>query len=325
MQSRPYDQLEYQEIVERRRILEEHENGTHVLPVETNLDRLTSENVKKRWDEQGIWPWDGTASDGIWKHERSPEPDTDVDTDEASPAAIFSFGPSKPNPKRRQVKSDQEKQQDMERRATRERQRQASRPFFQFIYQVSQERDRIHRGDASNPMPVDINTTAYQNVRDIWVKRHIWDKRWGIMPGMTWKHEHPWEELLEEDTGRSPAEMYTFVTQSPEATPPRQVLNTPPSVGPDQPQPQVFNLMDTSLDQQAANIEDAASQPIPSVSLGPVHSSKVSKPTAKKRSGLRRPKVMTEASLGNPPPVSASNTPATPQRRSERLRKLRST
>ena len=40
----------------------------------------------------------------------------------------------------------------------------------------------------------DINTTAYENVKNTWTKRGIWNKRWGILPGMSWKHEEPLEK-----------------------------------------------------------------------------------------------------------------------------------
>jgi hypothetical protein len=36
---------------------------------------------------------------------------------------------------------------------------------------------------------------AYENVKNTWVKRGIWDQRWGTLPGMSWMHE---EVLLEE-------------------------------------------------------------------------------------------------------------------------------
>jgi hypothetical protein len=46
----------------------------------------------------------------------------------------------------------------------------------------------------------DINTRAYENVKNTWTKRGIWNRRWGILPGMSWKHEEP----LEEETTNGP-------------------------------------------------------------------------------------------------------------------------
>ncbi|TWU71216.1 hypothetical protein ED733_000464 [Metarhizium rileyi] len=46
---------------------------------------------------------------------------------------------------------------------------------------------------------VDINTKAYENVKNTWIKRGIWNRKWGILPGMSWKHENPLEELVADD------------------------------------------------------------------------------------------------------------------------------
>jgi hypothetical protein len=45
-----------------------------------------------------------------------------------------------------------------------------------------------------------INTRAYENVKNTWTKRGIWNGRWGILPRMSWKHEEP----LEEETADGP-------------------------------------------------------------------------------------------------------------------------
>lgn len=105
--------------------------------------------------------------------------------------------------------------------------REASRPFYQFIYQISRERSRIEHEmsrDESPPLlgkgkgkgkgiaPVsdseevtgsnnaDINTRAYQIIKSTWVKHMIWNEDWGILPGMQWKHELP----LPEDPNDTP-------------------------------------------------------------------------------------------------------------------------
>jgi hypothetical protein len=43
----------------------------------------------------------------------------------------------------------------------------------------------------------DINTRAYENVKNTWNGRGIWNKRWGILPGMLWKQEEPLEEIAD--------------------------------------------------------------------------------------------------------------------------------
>ncbi len=47
----------------------------------------------------------------------------------------------------------------------------------------------------------DMSTTAYEAVRKRWIKRGIWDRRWGILPGMWWKHEELLEEFLRREMG----------------------------------------------------------------------------------------------------------------------------
>jgi hypothetical protein len=57
---------------------------------------------------------------------------------------------------------------------------------------------------ATTPTPPNINTTAYERVKATWVRRGIWNTKWGILPGMSWKHEQPQEEFLREEMARQP-------------------------------------------------------------------------------------------------------------------------
>jgi hypothetical protein len=90
-----------------------------------------------------------------------------------------------PQPKPRRLKSNDEKQQVAERRAVREREGEASRPYHQFVYQISKERERIQDESANEEGTdaADINTRAYEDVKNTWTKRGIWNGRWGILPG----------------------------------------------------------------------------------------------------------------------------------------------
>ncbi len=71
----------------------------------------------------------------------------------------------------------------------------ASRPIHQFLWQLHNERDRIinEHTDGTSPaaFSLDINDTAYESIKSTWVRRGIWDIKWGILPGMSWKHEWP--------------------------------------------------------------------------------------------------------------------------------------
>src|SRR2546421_148455 len=132
-------QLEPQMRDEERRIREAYENRTFV-PVGTDFYQLAYDEVKKRWVEQGIWndKWTATASGAVWKHEQPLELESELETETETEAKkkppIFSFSQNDPRPNPRQPKSDEEKRLITERRAAQERERQASRPFHQFVY-----------------------------------------------------------------------------------------------------------------------------------------------------------------------------------------------
>ncbi|KAG8421399.1 hypothetical protein J3459_007536 [Metarhizium acridum] len=196
--SQPYEQFSHQVNELEKRIFDADVNGTHRVPVGSDPRTIARETVKKLWVEQGIWNnnWNQFA-DGRWKHEEPLQHGSESETDSgAGPSPpLFPF-PPKPQPKPRRPKSDDEKRRIAERRVIREREREASRPYHQFVYQISKERERIQQesenGEDANA--ADINTRAYENVKTTWTRRGIWNRKWGILPGMSWKHEEPFDE-----------------------------------------------------------------------------------------------------------------------------------
>lgn len=114
--------------------------------------------------------------------------------------------------------------------------RAASRPIHQFMAQLSYQREQILKeldepppnqrfrkwryydkellqrcqaacdqwfsdrpaDDDPARIPFDINTMAYARLRVLWTKWDIWDTKWGVLPGMSWKHEYPFKKMLEE-------------------------------------------------------------------------------------------------------------------------------
>ena len=206
--SKPYAQFEHQISDEEKRIWNSELNRTPAIPVGSDQYTIARENVKKRWVEQGIWnnKWNQSAY-GRWKHEEPLELDSqsEKDTEVGPSLPLYSFFPKQPQPqpKLRRPKCDDEKRRIAERRVEREREREASRPYHQFVYQISKERERIQE-ESTNREDADaahINTRAYENVKKTWTKRGIWNKRWGILPGMSWKHEEP----LDEEAADNPA------------------------------------------------------------------------------------------------------------------------
>ena len=155
-------------------------NKTCRIPVGSDARTIASRTVKQRWVEQGIWSdkWNESAR-GRWKHEEPPELES----------------VSGANGKVRQILAEQD--------------REASRPYYQFFYQISKERERIQNDlvneKGANPSPFEashletarINTSAYEVVKETWAKRGIWTERWGILPGMSWKHEWSDKEIFD--------------------------------------------------------------------------------------------------------------------------------
>jgi hypothetical protein len=321
-----------------------------------SIDRTFEEDargtVKKRWIEQGIWKnnWDNMA-DGLWKHEEPLEIESglETDTEVVSPSRPFSFGtslkPPQQNPRR--AKSDNEKRWIEERRAVRERQREASHPYHQFVYQISKERERIQDESANEEGAdaADINTRSYENIKNTWTKRGIWNGRWGILPGMSWKHEVPLEEEATDDPAFIPANPLVNGSHNAGEAPTRRIFGSPSPVASNH--RQTTGIISTSrqgpsVDVDSARLENSnvvcspsasnsprfrmgkrvlrptagqalrPSRKLPSykdgqsASLGQVLSTKVSKATGNKRPGLRRRlNASSEVSSDNPPLLSS--------------------
>ncbi|KAF2968348.1 hypothetical protein GQX73_g5204 [Xylaria multiplex] len=208
--SRPSYQYEAQVKAECERIYKErHPTASIIRQWSPNLDirGLATETIKKNWIEQGIWKdeWHNDHKpSGQWKHEEplKSEPESETDSGvEGEPLHIFSQVRKKTTARRRKCEEDIRK--IAERRPILEREREASQPYHQFLWQVSRERERIQsQPGAENSSALDlldVNTRAYGNIKSKWVKWGLWHIKWGILPGMWWKHERPIAELLAND------------------------------------------------------------------------------------------------------------------------------
>ncbi|KAH6884921.1 hypothetical protein B0T10DRAFT_577314 [Thelonectria olida] len=288
------------------RLYEGDRYPTRRQPVGTNHCKLAWENVKKRWVEQGIWndKWKSRGGVWRWKHEEPLEPESEWEIDSEAGAATPLFGlPSertKAKPSRR--KSTEELRRIAERRPIREREREASRPFYQFVYQVSKERERIQddmnlpepsapdwsdlnmtiygevqyqaalqawagNGQSQDglnvqratiPPPLGINTTAYERVKNNWMETGIWNSKWGVLPGMSWKHEQPLQEMLREEVGDDPTPPPTAAIEGDrhgtEEAPPRSIFESILAVEPNH---EASGMLDASQQEApAASISD---------------------------------------------------------------------
>lgn len=68
-----------------------------------------------------------------------------------------------------------------------------SRPYPQFLYQISKEREWIkdEMGFNAPDISIDLDAMAYQSVRENWVEDGVWHPKWGEIPGSSWLHEEP--------------------------------------------------------------------------------------------------------------------------------------
>ncbi|EFY95974.1 hypothetical protein MAA_08627 [Metarhizium robertsii ARSEF 23] len=140
-------------------------------------DSMSHQRVKERWVEQGIWRdnWSEIPKYD-WKHEEPPESDScsdsEIESETPACAAPFSFSSNPPRPRLRPRpnKSDQKIREAAERReigrGIREKERNASRPFEQFLYQLRRESKRLEADLRDTvTMNLDINALAFQNVQ----------------------------------------------------------------------------------------------------------------------------------------------------------------
>ncbi|KAL2168729.1 hypothetical protein VTG60DRAFT_6900 [Thermothelomyces hinnuleus] len=235
--SLPYNQFDVQSSEELHRLFEADRNRTyHLPPGIESIYKHADSIVRERWIEQGIWKdkWNGEfRPGGLWKHEEPLESETETGLGTAPAPGLFG---NEETERRGPAKSEEELRQE-------EREREASRPYYHFLYQVSKERERIqgemisksrssHASSPARPItvsgsgrlaprksdeqrtqggpadgkttittPADINSIAYERVECTWIKRQIWNTNWGVLPGMSWKHEQPFEEMLREQLG----------------------------------------------------------------------------------------------------------------------------
>lgn len=82
----------------------------------------------------------------------------------------------------------------------------ASRPYPQFVYQISKEREWIkdEMAHAAPGSAIDLDAVAYESVKKNWIKDGVWHPEWDDQPGRAWKHEEPDPEDEEEGVEEAP-------------------------------------------------------------------------------------------------------------------------
>lgn len=295
------------------------------------IEEAAEKNVKACWIEQGIWnsKWDKLGEmpdrysmDGregkylwkyLWKHEEPLEPDSESGTERGAESET-----ERPTSRR---------SESVDKRILREYKREASRPLNQFIHQISKRRKWIEQQarpeNEASVSAADINTRAYEDVKETWHERGIWNLRWGILPGMSWKHEEPLDEEHDPMTGSvkvmntwtgefetEPSMQEPVFGPMPTPTPyhsrpyrPGVVIiervgssfamnSTPTDHGNGErissaSEETLCQITDQALrpNKRKSSLEDGHTQPVASVLVGPIHSSEGS--AAKKKKQIR--------------------------------------
>ncbi|EGC44449.1 conserved hypothetical protein [Histoplasma capsulatum var. duboisii H88] len=192
LNSMPERQFAYQRRIEEERLIDQSmrrkTRRKDTLPFNKDLTFATNavDNVTNRWKEQGIWndKWKAQPlGPRRWSHEEPPEPDLEPEL-EKHPHRSGPDTLDPPKPWRKIVNAESMAAQ-------------VSRPYYQFLFQKSKEREWLE--DELDIEPSDIDTKAYENVKNRWLAQKIWNLKWGHMPGLTWIHEDPDDDDDDED------------------------------------------------------------------------------------------------------------------------------
>ncbi|EXF86239.1 hypothetical protein CFIO01_02298 [Colletotrichum fioriniae PJ7] len=198
--SSPFRQFEVQKEAELLRLLKAEEESTMTQPAGVDFHQLADDNVRERWKLQGIWNqrWGTTKEAWKWKHEDSGP------TTKATATAVGTGLFRRPYTRSmKTLKTMRQSTTEEERSKSCDSDRDASRPFNQFIHQMFEEYKRTRSFNESNVFgdEPDIYTRIYEAIRAAWIERGIWDVRWGMLPGLSWKHEESLDNVLNRESG----------------------------------------------------------------------------------------------------------------------------
>jgi hypothetical protein len=200
-------------------------------PEHVDLYTFAEETILEDWKRQGICrkEWNGSSVlKGRWKHEEPPDLDSESESDVEEYLHPENMG-ALMAVQRAELEADASSEpRPLRSRVIRQHNRQMSRPYHQFLWQISIELKFLEfklrnpgprwtvsdNGqaviDASAPevpdgspysLPPDLNSIAYENVLQRWKDQHLFLIEWGPMPGFTWLHETPLSYFLRDQLG----------------------------------------------------------------------------------------------------------------------------
>ena len=163
-----------------------------------DLEEAAEANVKYRWIQQGIWDehWE-TQPLKVWKHELQDSQSPETPSDAAKEGGVKGLQRGH----KRKLSDLKKEYHDVVRMAVDNQDRQSSRPCYQFLYQLCQEREWIRMGlggqgqdqdqDQGQDQQTKLDMRAYENVKSRWIRDGVWDDDWTFVPGTSWRHERP--------------------------------------------------------------------------------------------------------------------------------------
>ncbi|RCI08580.1 hypothetical protein L249_4751 [Ophiocordyceps polyrhachis-furcata BCC 54312] len=180
-----------------------------IKPTKPSLQPIVAA-IKERWVKQGIWKPEWSVLDmpgDQWKHETGPVHVHPAERRVDTAAHLLRSLREPGNVEQVQQGLNRLELADAESDAAHLlmamkdssdewQEREASRPLFQFVLQFCQERCRL-AVDGTAASSIDV--MAYDQTKQTWIENGLWDKNWGLVPGMAWKHERPLGEFLLDD------------------------------------------------------------------------------------------------------------------------------
>lgn len=187
--SQPQYQFQAQKLREKDRLVYQIKQWSQGRPQTFPFDpRETYEmnainNVRKCWINQGIWnySWEIYHPHVYWNHDLPLRLWNAFILKVESPPAPAAE--QEPDANKRLLASDSKVPQPLSPTDSS-----ASRPYHQFIYQVSREELWIRDQLKFEQLPgcVDVSAKAYESVKAFWIEQRIWDSNWTLLPGMEW-------------------------------------------------------------------------------------------------------------------------------------------
>lgn len=226
--SLPYHQFMHQASRERQRLVNISDTtGKHPKLIDEDYDVTAHTNIRRRWKEQGIWPRRelgntllGDTPFGRWKHEEpfdsafdmKTQPDQQFNTRTYPNLSSSSTAAAPCSESLEDILSSARDRE--ERHVTYTRESEASRPYRQFLCQVTLEEQSIKHGTRTGNLTdtSDVKKAAFEAVKQDWMQFGIWDSEWGELPGLSWKHE---ERTVQPESSTNPQLMSAHDSPNP--------------------------------------------------------------------------------------------------------------